>query len=804
MTKQKQCTYVGSFKDKPLILETGFLARLATSSVLATYGETKVLASVVVGNKTSLDYLPLQVIYEERLYATGKIKGSRFIKREGKPTDNAVLTGRLIDRSLRSLFNPNIRNDIQVIVTVLSVDEVNSPDTLSVLAASAALSLCSFETDSDEKLDSKDLFAGPVSAIRIGLKTHSFGENIIPQIESIVRSASSYDEIVKPLQEVSSILDTAHVEDQNHIRNVFNILNSKNPQWASKFRELEKDTPKLSQSQITEKYNLVPDFLIQPSYDDMKLSQLDLVVSGSDSTVTMIEAGAQIISESILTNALEISQNQLATLTGIQEAFVAQYHASNDQKIVQLSLLEPSKEYYEYWLNLKDEFEQAVYSTHSKTERNDLLNTLFETHVEKMSEDEEFKKSLFRKAYEEVYKQIVQSNIIEKKRRLDGRNLDEIREITCIPAILPRTHGSSIFQRGETQVLNILTLGTNRDAQILDGMEDFEEQTKRYIHHYNFPAYSVGETGRYYGPGRREIGHGALAEKALLPVLPSQEQFPYTMRLVSECLGSNGSTSMASTCASCLSLLDGGVPIKDLVAGIAMGVVINEETGEYEILTDIQGAEDHYGDMDFKVAGTETGITALQLDNKVQGLQMEVLFDAIKAALEGRLFILGKMKDAISQPRPSISQYAPRVITIDIPAEKIGEVIGPSGKVIKSIIQKYEVEIDIEDVTGKTFIYGKDNEKVEAAQQYITKLIKGYNKGDIVEGKVFRIENYGAFVKIDGTDKEGLIHISEIANRRITKVEDVITMDDVVKAKIIDINDKGKISLSIRKLESNE
>jgi polyribonucleotide nucleotidyltransferase len=803
MTEQKQCRYEGSFKDKPLILETGFLARQATSSVLATYGETKVLASVVVGPKAPLDYLPLQVIYEERLYATGKIKGSRFIKREGKPTDNAVLTGRLIDRSLRSLFNQNIRNNIQVIITVLSVDEINSPDTLSVLAASAALSLCSYQTD-DGDLSSQELFAGPVSSVRVGLKTHSFGENIIPQIESITRSATSFDELIKPLEEVSAILDSSSVEDQEHIRNVFNILNSKNPQWATRFRELEKNTSKLSQSQITEKYNLVPNFMIQPSYDEMKLSQLDLVVSGSESSVTMIEAGAQVISESILTSALEIAQNQLGTLTSIQESFIEEYNKTNPQKVVPISVLMPSSAYYEYWSNRRAEIESLLYSELSKTERNNELSELLNSHIEQKQEEEEFDKNLFSKAYQQVYKEIVQSNIIRNKRRLDGRQLDEVREITCIPALLPRTHGSSIFQRGETQVLNILTLGTNRDAQILDGMEDFEEQTKRYIHHYNFPAYSVGEIGRYYGPGRREIGHGALAEKALIPVLPSQEQFPYTMRLVSECLGSNGSTSMASTCASCLSLMDGGVPIKQMVAGIAMGVIIDKSTDEYAILTDIQGAEDHYGDMDFKVAGTETGITALQLDNKVQGLKIQVIFDALKEALKGRLHILTIMKQAIDSPRSDISQYAPRVLIITVPAEKIGEVIGPSGKIIKSIIQKYEVEIDIEDVTGKTFIYGKDSEKVEAAKNYINNLIKGYEIGDVVEGKVFRVENYGAFVRIDGTDKEGLIHISEIANRRITKVTDVLNINDTVKAKIIDINDKGKISLSIRKLDSQE
>lgn len=800
----KHIRFEGNFKDTPLILETGFLARQATSSVQATLGETTVLASVVVGKKTKLDYLPLQVIYEERLYAAGKIKGSRFIKREGRPSDNAILTGRLIDRSLRSLFNSKIRNDIQVIITVLSIDEVHPPDTLAVLAASAALSLCTFKTE-DGTWDSKQLFAGPVSSVRIGLKTHSFGENIIPQIEGLIRTANSFDEVLKPLEEVASILDSTNPSDQDYIRQVHKIVSNKNTEWANQFRELEQKTPTLSQSQITEKYNLVPDFLIQPSYDEMKLSQLDLVVSGPGQSVSMIEAGAQIIPEKILSKALDTAQEQLATLNSLQEKFISQYNQECGIKEITIHVPQPNQVYLDYWTAQTSALEQAIYSTTSKAERKVKTDELYETHESTFSANlDEFDTNLFKKAYEAVFKSIIQDNVLTKDRRLDGRSLDQVRNIISKPGMLPRTHGSSLFQRGETQVLNILTLGTTRDAQILDGMEDFEESTKRYIHHYNFPAYSVGEIGRYYGPGRREIGHGALAEKALLPVLPSQDEFPYTMRLVSECLGSNGSTSMASTCASTLSLLDGGVPIKSHVAGIAMGVMINKLTHEYKILTDIQGAEDHFGDMDFKVAGTEKGITALQLDNKVQGLSLEVIKDALSKALAGRLHILSIMKDSIQSPRNDISQYAPRVLTLSIPVDKIGEVIGPSGKIIKGLVQKFEVEIDIEDVTGNVYIYGRDSEKAEAAKAQINKIVKGFQKGDIVSGRVFRIENYGAFVKIDDTDKEGLIHISEIADKRIGKVQDVINMNDIITAKIIDVNEKGKISLSIRKAQPSK
>ncbi|MEM1311915.1 MAG: polyribonucleotide nucleotidyltransferase [Patescibacteria group bacterium] len=734
------------YEDTQITLQTGLLAQQANCAVLATMGETTVLAAVVIGKETKSDYFPLQVIYEERLYASGKIKGSRFIKREGKPSENAVLTGRMVDRSLRSLFDKNTRSEVQVVITVLSVDEIYPPDTLAVLAASAALNI------------STTSFKGPVSSVRIGQ------------------------------------VDGANV--------------------------------------------------VSPSYPQMQNSTLDMVVSGEGYNIMMVEAGASIVDESVLNDSLDLANKNLLTLTNFQSEFVTKALQTLDVSQVELVVKQVDQKYHNYWLNFKSDLEKVLFAVTTKNEKAKALNEYTNYHtktIQQLSDlalpladelDSDFKqkltdiaiindevdsdianlllslfssfselsvlKNLLEEALNTLIQKIVKENILQQEKRLDGRGLDEVRKIICQVRTLPRTHGSSLFMRGETQVLNVLTLGTSRDAQLLDDMEDFEEQTKRYIHHYNFPAYSVGETGRYFGPGRREIGHGALAEKALLPVLPSEQEFPYTIRLVSECLGSNGSTSMASTCASTLSLMQAGVPIKEMVAGIAMGLVIDSNTGAFKVLTDIQGSEDHYGDMDFKVAGTEAGITAIQLDNKASGLTVHILKVALLEAKVGRLYILDRMREVMSSPNQEISIYAPGVEVIDVPYEKIGDVIGPSGKVIKGIISKYQVDVDIEDNTGKTFIYGKDREQVAQAKSHILKMIRDYTKGDLVNGKVFRIETYGAFVKIDETDKEGMIHISQMSNKRVAKVEDVVKLGQEITAKVVDVNDKGQISLSLK------
>ena len=716
------------FFGQKITLETGLLAQQATATVLATQGETTVLAAVVVGKPTTMDFLPLQVIYEEKLYASGKIKGSRFIKREGRPTDNAVLTGRLVDRSIRSLFDDSIRNDIQVIITVLSLDEVNPPDTLAVTAASAALTQAGVEG-----------FTGPVSCVRVGLSP-----------------------------------------DRGHL-------------------------------------------IINPTYEQMKASHLDLVVSGNGTNIVMLEAGADIVPEMYIAHAMEAAMPALAQLTTFQKEYIAQVgtkttqtaRSTLDSSIQNISAL------------IATPLENAMYSNLPKLEKyaaiDSVINGLVDAVKDSISEEKSgntssdyqavihqissliptgIKTDTFvnnlKESIHKLEKSILERNILTSSRRLDGRAMNEVRALDVQIDVLPRVHGSSLFARGETQVLNVLTLGTLRDAQTMDDMEDFEETTKHFMHHYNFPSYSVGETGRYTGPGRREIGHGALAEKALIPVLPAETEFPYTIRLVSECLGSNGSTSMASTCASTLSLMAAGVPIKDMVAGIAMGVVVNGD--KHAVITDIQGSEDHLGDMDFKVTGTKDGVTAIQLDNKISGLTVAILTEALEQSRQARLHILNTMRAVISEPKKEISPNAPKVTIIEVPLEKVGDIIGPQGKIIKAIIAETGVEIDIEDETGRTFIYAKDTASAAAAQAKIMAIIKDYVVGDVVTGKIFRIEDYGAFLSFDG-GKEGMIHISRMSTERTERVEDRVKMGDTVTAYVAEINDKGQIALSLVPLD---
>jgi len=741
-----------SFFNQTLLLQTGLLATQATASVLASMGQTTVMANVVVGKPSNNDYFPLQVMYEEKLYASGKIKGSRFVKREGRPTEQAILTGRMIDRSIRSLFPDSIRNEIQVIITVLSLDEVNPPDTLSVIAASSALCLCGISC-----------FSGPVSSVRVGAAKDDFGQ-IMP--------------------------------------------------------------------------------IANPNYTQTSSSILDLVVSGDGKNIMMVEAGSQEITEENMGLYLDFANQQLGQLTQFQNEFIEKARLGGYVKNTEVLNLASDKKYQNYWLNFEEDLEKVLFIPQGKDAKQGALNSFKEFHnnhtkilldfvknnqiksVEELKEKLHFDQSkvafvinanIIRSQVELILeisdfdnlsnqlnqnieyaiKQIVQKNILLNKRRLDGRKVDEVRLIMSQIDVLGRTHGSSLFQRGETQVLNVLTLGTLRDAMLQDDMEDFEETTKRYMHHYNFPSYSVGETGRYAGPGRREIGHGALAEKALIPVLPSQEEFPYTIRLVSECLGSNGSTSMASTCASTLSLLAAGVPIKKMVAGVAMGLVLSPDGSDFQVLTDIQGAEDHYGDMDFKVTGTSDGITAIQLDNKVAGLTTEILKKALIEAKTGRLYILGKMQEVISQPKANISIYAPQVLQINIPFERIGEVIGPSGKMIKRIIAETGVEIDIEDNTGKTTIYSSSVEQIENAKNLILSIIKEYEPGEVVEAEIYRIEPFGAFAKLADTGKEGMIHISKLSPNRVENVEDVVKLGQKVTVTILKVNERGQIDLKL-------
>jgi polyribonucleotide nucleotidyltransferase/RimJ/RimL family protein N-acetyltransferase len=984
-----------NYQNQNLSLETGLLALQATSSVVATIGETTVMANVVIGKPSLGDYFPLQVIYEEKLYASGKIKGSRFIKREGRPSDNAVLTGRAVDRSLRSLFDDSLRNEVQIIITVLSLDETNPPDTLSVLAASAALTLAS-----------KD-FKGPVSSIRIGLERQNFASILLEEIKN--GSASTWTDT---MLKVNEIIDPEIESNIPVLRDIFQIIGKASPEMAITLRNEFKASNKLTPLEIQKKYNGTLRTIANPSYDENAEGLLDLIVSGDGTNIMMVEAGAGIITEEEMGVCLDRANEELMILTKFQNEFINLAMEKDLAKKVGMPSKAADLKFVKYWKDYETRVENILFSELSKQEKNEqsygivkhqqrvlelAINYVIhqsDLHREKLFESDaelaqellnlvetetDFKscKEHFYNAFHDLIKKVVQNNILHRDRRVDGRKLDETRQITCQIDVLPRVHGSSLFSRGETQVLNVLTLGTMRDAQTLDDMENFDEEVKRYLHHYNFPSYSVGETGRYGGVGRREIGHGALAERALIPVIPTEEKFPYTMRLVSECLGSNGSTSMASTCGSSLSLLAGGVPVKDVVAGVAMGLVLenitndlegfgnikleterltlrpiqesdaedyynsydeetanlfgirkansieeqrkdikrvqidaannkyynfavlnkageflgcatsftrtdggqnigiwikksarnnkfgleavqriidwvkenlkfnyisyfyyaeneiskkiceklvdfkffekrnlqNENTGKFQegleyrlpgnftpkfkVLTDIQGMEDHLGDMDFKVTGTADGITALQLDNKVAGLTADILKQALIKAKVGRLHILDIMKECIAEPRSKISSNAPGVSVINVPIEKIGDVIGSGGKIIKSIEQKFGVDVDLDNDTGRTYIYGKETKAVKDAEQYILGLIKEYEAGEWVEGTVFRVETYGAFIRIDGGDKEGMCHISRMSEKRVEKVEDVVKVGDRVKAKIVEVNDRGQISLSL-------
>ncbi len=697
-----QCD-VGS---QPISFETGRMARQADAAVLAQQGETVVLATAVMSNKAreGMNYFPLLVDYEERLYAAGKIKGSRWIKREGRATDDAILTGRVIDRTLRPLFPDGMRNDVQVVVTVLSVDGKNDPDMLAVTAASMALMLSGIPFD------------GPVAAVRVGK------------------------------------VDGAYV--------------------------------------------------INPTHEQRALSSMELVVSGTGEYVMMIEAGAALVSEEDIIGGIDFAQQYLKVLTKVQHDFKAQvgkpartglYMLPNEQVMGKVKELLTS-----------ERIEHAVY-VQSKEERETRINALIAevlTEVKATFPDGvEGVANLEREVNEcidKVLKKYQQKQILEHERRVDGRRLDETREITCEVGVLPRTHGSALFTRGETQVLSVVTLGSKSDEQILDGIEDPVDGTaKRYIHHYNMPGYSVGEVSPLRGPGRREIGHGALAEKAIEAsgVLPKQEDFPYTMRLVSEAIASNGSTSMASTCGSSLALMDAGVPIADVIGGVAMGLVMDESNpSNFKVLTDIAGIEDFNGHMDFKVTGNEKGVSAMQMDIKVKGLTPEILAKAILQAKPGRMFIIGKMKEVLPTPRAELSQYAPRITSFFIKPDKIREVIGTGGKVINAIIAATGVKIDIED-SGQVMVVSTDAAAAEKAVQWIQNIVKEIEAGEVYDGTVTRLMDFGAFVEVL-PGKEGLVHISQLANYRVNRVEDVVKVGDVLKVQVSEIDDQGRVNLT--------
>ncbi|MBI4127894.1 MAG: polyribonucleotide nucleotidyltransferase [Parcubacteria group bacterium] len=681
---------------RTLTLSTGGIAEQATASVIAQYGETVVLATVTHGQepRSGIDFFPLMVDFEEKFYAAGKIKGSRFIKREGRPSDEAILTSRLIDRPLRPLFPQTLRNDVQVIVSVLSADLVNDPDQLAITAASSALLISGLP------------FEGPVAGMRIGKK----GEALI----------------------------------------------------------------------------------VNPTYQEVEEGELDLVVASRREGIVMVEAGAKEVIEAKVIEAINLAHRESQPVLDLQTELREKVSPT---EVTDLTYL-PDTDVIEK--EIEKTFGERIRTAlvpQSKGARNVTLDELKEEAKERWKSDERFSKEVIENGFTKVAAGTFRTLVISEGKRPDGRAPHEIRPISVAVGILPRTHGSALFTRGETQVLTLTTLGSTSDEQIIDSMDS--DTTKRYIHHYNFPPFSVGETGVLRGPGRREIGHGALAERALIPVIPPREEFPYTLRLVSETLASNGSSSMASVCGSTLSLMDAGVPIKNMVSGVAMGLVIDKE-GRYQVLTDIQGIEDHEGDMDFKVAGTEKGITALQLDIKVSGLTTEILTHALDQAQAGRLFILGKMREVISAPRPELSRYAPRIVSIKINPAKIRNVIGRGGETINKIIAETDVEIDIED-DGTVLIASTNPQGSERAIEWIKRLTFEPVAGEVYEGRVTRTMNFGAFVElVPGI--EGLVHISEMAPFRVRAVEDVVKIGDVVKVKVVEVDSQGRYNLSMKQV----
>lgn len=680
---------------RELSIETGTLAKQASGSVTARYGDTVVLATAVMSKEMSkiTGYFPLMVDYEERYYAAGKIKGSRFIKREGRPSDDAVLSGRAVDRTVRPLFDSRMRNEVQVIVTTLSYDGENDPDLVAMIAASAALTLSDIPWN------------GPIGSVRVGLQN-----------------------------------------DQ---------------------------------------------FVLNPTTEERKTSALDLLVSGTKDKINMIEAGAQEVTEERIGAALEFAFEAIQKITLFIEDI--QKEVGKTKRVA--ALLKGSDEFEvdipafvsnlglaeALYLRSKQEMESKVAEIRAQVD----------TYAKEKYPDQKYLPEILSIVLDEISDEAVHANILERGIRPDGREVTEIRKITCDVGLLPRTHGTGLFTRGETQALTVTTLGAPGDQMVVDTMETDEK--KHYMHFYNFPPYSVGEVRPMRGPGRREVGHGALAEKALVPVLPSKEDFPYTILLVSEVLESNGSSSMASTCGSTLSLMDAGVPIKKPVAGIAMGVITGKD-GSYKVLSDIQGLEDHYGDMDFKVAGTKDGITAMQMDVKIDGLTPSMLQNALVQAKEGRMHIMDKMLAVISEPRAEMSPYAPRIITLHINPEKIRDVIGPGGKMINQIIDETGVSIDIED-DGSVFITSADETSAQKAVEWVMNITREVKAGELFQGRVTRIMNFGAFAEVL-PNQEGLVHISELADERVEKVEDIVQVGDIIPVIVKEIDAQGRINLS--------
>lgn len=692
-------TFSMELAGRTLTAQIGRVAELANGAVLLSYGDTTLLVTATASEKPreGIDFFPLSIDYEERLYSVGKIPGG-FVKREGKPTEKAVLTSRLIDRPIRPLFPKDYRNDVAVIATVLSVDQDCSPEIVAMIGASMALAISDI-----------------------------------------------------PLQEATGSVSVGYIDGE---------------------------------------------FIINPTASQRENSKLNLTVASTKQKVMMIEAGADEISDDIMVEAIFKGHEQNIKIVEFIDKIVAEVGKPKhdyEEHVV------PQNVYTAVKAFVTDEKMETAVFTDMKQERDEKINKLttevldhfVDTFENIAPEDYE---AVINEAIYKFEKETVRRMILKDHKRPDGRKLDEIRPLSSEVDILPRTHGSALFKRGQTQILTVTTLGAMGDVQRLDGLDELED-SKRYMHHYNFPGYSVGEAKTSRGPGRREIGHGALAERALLPVIPSEEEFPYAIRLVSEVLSSNGSTSQGSVCASTLSLMAAGVPIKKPVAGISVGLVTGETDDDFVLLTDIQGLEDFFGDMDFKVAGTHDGITAIQMDIKIHGLTPEIIKKAIAQTHEARNYILDEvMLKTISEPRKDVSMYAPKIVMINIEPEKTSEVIGQRGKTIKKIIDETGVKIDIED-DGRVFVSDANTENVQRAVDIILAIATDPVPGKLYMGKVTRILQFGAFVEI-APEKEGLVHISKLAHERVNKVEDVVKVGDSIMVKVLDIDNQGRINLS--------
>ena len=683
--------YSMELAGRTLTLEFGRYAQQANGSVLVRYGDTVVLVCATAADKPrpGMDFFPLSVEFEEKLYSVGKIPGG-FIKREGRPTEKAILTSRLIDRPIRPLFPKGMRNDVQVVATVLSVDTNQPPEIPAMIGSSAALSVSDIP------------FAGPTGSVNVGLVD---GE-----------------------------------------------------------------------------------FVINPNDEQRAASDLNLTVSGTKDAVMMVEAGANEVTEEVMLKGIMLAHEEIKKLVAFQEQIVAEIGKPKREFPLELvgdDVKEAVREFsYDRMAWAFDTFER-----YEREEREAVVTQEAHEHFDAQFEgrEREIDDALYA-----IKKEIMRGKILDAGVRPDGRALTEVRPIWCETGILPRTHGSAVFTRGQTQVMTVVTLGAMGDVQILDGLSN--EDSKRYMHHYNFPPYSTGKAKPMRGPGRREIGHGALAERALEPMIPSEEEFPYAIRLVSEVMSSNGSTSQASVCGSTLSLMDAGVPIKRPVAGAAMGLIkAADDSGKVAILTDIQGLEDFLGDMDFKVAGTTEGITAIQMDIKIKGIDEPILRQALRQAHDARMFILGKMLECLPAPRDHMSKYAPKITRFMINPEKIREVIGPGGKMINKIIAETGVKIDIED-DGRVYISTPDEEAAARARSMIEGIAKDPQVGDVFHGKVVRIMQFGAFVEF-APGKDGLVHISKLADKRVEKVEDVVNIGDELEVRVAEIDSQGRINL---------